>query len=141
MYPQDELEHYEATEAQDLIRLSRALRPPERDVQVPMHVDMTIQAELWKAQALRQIITLLPLTRRELVEVVRQALMENLLLEEVARVEDGSAWVGSPGRSPPRVPLSPRRSRVWRAMRPRWIGWARITSPRPLTSRCTATRG
>jgi hypothetical protein len=28
MAPQDELEYYEATEAQDLTRLLRALRPP-----------------------------------------------------------------------------------------------------------------
>jgi len=35
MAPQDELEHYEAIEAQDLTRLLRALRPPERAVQVP----------------------------------------------------------------------------------------------------------
>ena len=31
--------------------------------------------------------------------------------------------------------------RVWRAMGPRWMGPATITSPRPLTSRCTATPG
>ena len=75
MATQHELEHYEATEAQDLIRLLHALRPPEREVQVPTHVDITIRAELWKAHVLRQVITLLPMARLELVQVIRQALM------------------------------------------------------------------
>ena len=49
MAPQDNLESYEATEAQDLTRLLQALRPPARAVQVPPPVDLTIRAEIWQA--------------------------------------------------------------------------------------------
>src|SRR6266511_521785 len=91
MTAQDQLEHYEPTEDQDLIHLLRALRPPERAVQVPTHVDIKIRAELWKAQALRQMITLLPMARLELIQVIQQALMENPMLEEAARTEEGDA--------------------------------------------------
>jgi hypothetical protein len=94
MAPRDELEQYEATEAQDLTRLLRALRPPERAVQVPPHVDLTIRAEIWKAQVRRQLSTLLSTAREELIQVVRQALMENPLLEAVARAEDEDAPAG-----------------------------------------------
>ena len=63
MATQHELEHYEATEAQDLIRLLHALRPPERAVQVPTQVDINDTGEIWKAQVLRQVITLLSMAR------------------------------------------------------------------------------
>jgi Nif-specific regulatory protein len=88
MAPQDNLESYEATEAQDLTRLLHALRPPERAVQVPPPVDLTIRAAIWKVPVQRQVITLLSLARRDLVQVIRQALTDNPLLEEVARAED-----------------------------------------------------
>jgi two-component system response regulator AtoC len=88
MAPRDNLEQYEATEAQDLTRLLRALRPPERTVQVPPPVDLTIRAEIWKVPVQRQVITLLSLARRDLIQVIRQALTDNPLLEEVARAED-----------------------------------------------------
>jgi len=94
MAPRDELEHYEATEAQDLTRLLRALRPPARAVQVPAPVDLTIRAEIWQAPVRRQVITLLPLARRDLVQLIRQALTENPLLEEGARAEDEDAPAG-----------------------------------------------
>ncbi len=94
MAPQDNLEHYEATEAQDLTRLLRALRPPERAVQVPPQVDLTIRAEIWKAQIRRQLSTLLSTARQELMQVIRQALMGNPLLEAVARAEDEDAPAG-----------------------------------------------
>ena len=88
MAPQDNLEHYEATEAQDLTRLLYALRPPEREVQVPPQVDITIRAEIWKAQVRRQVITLLPMAHRELAQGIRQALTDNPMLEEVTPPED-----------------------------------------------------
>ena len=88
MTPQDELEHYEAIEAQDLTRLLYALRPPERAVKVPPQVDLTIRAEIWKAQVRRQVSMLLSMVRQELIQVIRQALTENPMLEEVAPVED-----------------------------------------------------
>jgi Nif-specific regulatory protein len=88
MAHQDDLEHYEATEAQDLTRLLHALRPSERAVQVPPPVDLTIRAAIWQAPVRRQVITLLSMTRRDLIQVIRQALMENPMLEEVAHAED-----------------------------------------------------
>jgi DNA-directed RNA polymerase specialized sigma54-like protein len=91
MAPWDELEHYEATEAQDLTRLLRALRPPAREVQVPPPVDLTIRAAIWQAQVRRQLSTLLAMARQELIRVIRQALTDNPLLEEVARAEDADA--------------------------------------------------
>ena len=57
-------------------------------MQVPTHVDITIRVELWKAHVLRQVITLLPMTRLKLVQVIRQALIDNPMLEEVPRAED-----------------------------------------------------
>ena len=94
MAPQDNLEHYEATEAQDLTRLLHALRPPERAVQVPPPVDLTIRAAIWQAPVRRQLSTLLSMARRDLVRVIRQALLDNPLLEEVARAEDEDAPAG-----------------------------------------------
>ena len=94
MAPRDELEHYEATEAQDLTRLLRALRPPERAVQVPPPVDLTIRAAIWQAPVRRQLSTLLSMARRDLVRVIRQALLDNPLLEEVAPAEDEDAPAG-----------------------------------------------
>ena len=91
MAPRDELEHYEATEAQDLTRLLRVLRPPAREVQVPPPVDLTIRAEIWQAEVRRQLSTLLSMARQELIWVIRQALLDNPLLEEVARAEDADA--------------------------------------------------
>ena len=91
MAPQDRLELYEANEAPVLIRLLRALRPPERTVQVPTQVDMTIRAEIWKAQVRRQVSMLLLMPRQDLIQVIRQALTDNPLLEEVARVDDEDA--------------------------------------------------
>ena len=91
MAPRDNLEHCEATEAQDLTRLLRALRPPERAVQVPPPVDLTIRAAIWQAPVRRQVITLLSLARRDLVQVIRQALTDNPLLEAGARAEDEHA--------------------------------------------------
>jgi transcriptional regulator with AAA-type ATPase domain/DNA-directed RNA polymerase specialized sigma54-like protein len=88
MAPQDNLEHYEATEAQDLTHLLYALRPSARAVQVPPLVDLTIRAAIWQVPVQRQVITLLSLARRDLVQVIRQALTDNPLLEEVARAED-----------------------------------------------------
>jgi Nif-specific regulatory protein len=88
MAPQDNLEHYEATEAQDLTRLLYALRPPARVVQVPPLVDLTIRAAIWQGPVQRQVITLLSLARRDLIQVIRQALTDNPLLEEVVRAED-----------------------------------------------------
>jgi Nif-specific regulatory protein len=94
MAPRDELERYEATEAQNLTRLLRALRPPERAVQVPPPVDLTIRAEIWKAQVRRQVIALLSMARRDLIQVIRQALTDNPMLEEVAPAEDEHASAG-----------------------------------------------
>jgi transcriptional regulator with AAA-type ATPase domain len=91
MAPWDELEHYEATEAQDLTRLLRALQPPAREVQVPPPVDLTIRVAIWQAQVRRQLSTLLAIARQELIRVIRQALTDNPLLEEVARTEDADA--------------------------------------------------
>ena len=91
MAPQDNLEHCEATEAQDLTRLLYALRPSERAVQVPPPVDLTIRAAIWQAPVRRQVITLLSLARRDLVQVIRQALTDNPLLEAGARAEDEHA--------------------------------------------------
>jgi Nif-specific regulatory protein len=91
MAPWDELEHYEATEAQDLTRLLRALRPPARAVQVPPPVDLAIRAAIWQAQVRRQLSTLLSMARQDLVQVIRQALTENSLLEEGARAEEEDA--------------------------------------------------
>src|SRR4029453_17637978 len=91
MAPWDELEHYEATEAQDLTRLLRALRPPARAVQVPPPVDLAIRAAIWQAQVRRQRSTLLSMARQDLVQVIRQALTENPLLEEGARAEEEDA--------------------------------------------------
>jgi DNA-binding NtrC family response regulator/DNA-directed RNA polymerase specialized sigma54-like protein len=88
MAPRNDLEHYEATEAQDLTRLLRALRPPTRELQVPPLVDLTIRAEIWKAPVRRQLSTLLSMARQELIRVIRQALLDNPLLEEVARAEE-----------------------------------------------------
>jgi hypothetical protein len=73
MAPRDNLEHYEATEAQDLTRLLRALRPPERTVQVPPPVDLTIRAEIWKVPVRRQVSTLLAMARRDLIRVIRHS--------------------------------------------------------------------
>ncbi len=94
MAPWDELEHYEATEAQDLTRLLRALRPPAREVQVPPPVDLTIRAAIWQAQVRRQLSTLLAIAHQELIRVIRQALTDNPLLEEVAPAEDEHALAG-----------------------------------------------
>jgi hypothetical protein len=63
-------------------------------VQVPPQVDLTIRAEIWKAQVRRQLSTLLSTARRELIQVIRQALMGNPLLEAVARAEDEDAPAG-----------------------------------------------
>jgi Sigma-54, DNA binding domain/GAF domain/Bacterial regulatory protein, Fis family len=82
MAPQDNLEHYEASEAQDLTRLLRAVRPPAREVQVPPPVDLTIRAAIWQGSVRRQLSTLLALAHRDLARVLRQALRENPLLEE-----------------------------------------------------------
>ena len=90
----DNFEHYEATEAQDLTRLLRALRPPERAGQVPPPVDLTIRAAIWQAPVRRQLSTLLSMARQDLVRVIRQALTDNPLLEEVARAEDEHAPAG-----------------------------------------------
>jgi len=43
---------------------------------------------------LRQVITLLSMARWELIQVIRQALMDNPMLEEVARAEDEDAPAG-----------------------------------------------
>src|SRR5688572_20682137 len=94
MVPWDELEHYEATEAQDLTRLLRALRPPARAVQVPPPVDLTIRAAIWQAPVRRQLSTLLAMARRDHVQVIRQALLDNPLLEEVVRPEEEDAPAG-----------------------------------------------
>jgi DNA-directed RNA polymerase specialized sigma54-like protein len=94
MAPRDELERYEATEAEDLTCLLRALRPPERAVQVPPPVDLTIRAEIWKAQVRRQVIALLSMARRDFIQVIRQALTDNPMLEEVAPAEDEHASAG-----------------------------------------------
>jgi Nif-specific regulatory protein len=94
MVPWDELEHYEATEAQDLTRLLHALRPPAREVQVPPPVDLTIRAEIWQAHVRRQLSTLLAMARQGLIRVIRQALTDNPLLEEVAPAEDEHALAG-----------------------------------------------
>jgi hypothetical protein len=90
MAPRDKLEYYEATEAQDLTRLLRTLRPPEREMQVPPQVDVEIRAEIWKAPVRRQLSTLLSMARRDLIQVIRQALLDNPLLEEVAPAEHGT---------------------------------------------------
>src|SRR6266850_4123252 len=94
MARRDKLEHYEATEAHDLTRLLRALRPPERAVQVSPPVDLTIRAEIWKAQVRRQVIALLSMARPDLIQVIRQALTDNPLLEAVAPAEDEHASAG-----------------------------------------------
>ena len=94
MAPRDELEQYEATEAQDLTRLLRALRPPAREVQVPPPVDLTIRAAIWQAPVRRQLSTLLAMARRDLVRVIRQALTDNPLLEAVAPTEEDDAPAG-----------------------------------------------
>jgi hypothetical protein len=94
MSHRDELEWYEATEAQDLTRLLRAVRPPAREVQVPPHVDLTIRAEIWQDPVRRQLITLLSMSRQELIQAIQQALMENPLLEAGARAEDEHASAG-----------------------------------------------
>jgi DNA-directed RNA polymerase specialized sigma54-like protein len=94
MTHQDNLESYEATEAQDLTRLLQALRPPERAVQVPPPVDLTIRAATWQAPVRRQVSTLLSLARRDLIQVIRQALRENPWLEEVTRADDEDAPAG-----------------------------------------------
>src|SRR5688572_14203387 len=91
MAPRGNLEHYEATEAQDLTRLLRALRPPEREVQVSPPVDLTIRAAIWQGPVRRQVSTLLSLARRDLIRVIRQALTDNPLLEAGARAEDEHA--------------------------------------------------
>jgi Nif-specific regulatory protein len=91
MAPRDELEHYEATEAQDLTRLLRALRPPAREVQVPPPVDLAIRAAIWQAPVRRQLSTLLAMACQELMGVIRQALLDNPLLEAVARAEEADA--------------------------------------------------
>ena len=88
MAPWDEFEHYEATEAQALTRLLRALRPPAREVQVPPPVDLTIRAAIWQAPVRRQLSTLLSMARRDLIRVIRQALLDNPWLEAVARPEE-----------------------------------------------------
>lgn len=96
MAHRDDLEHYETTEAQDLTRLLHALRPPERDVPVPAPVDLAIRAEIWKAPVRRQLSTLLSMARRDLIQVLRQALTDNPLLEEGAPAADEDAPVGEP---------------------------------------------
>jgi Nif-specific regulatory protein len=95
MAPRDELEQYEATEAQDLTRLLHALRPPAREVQVPPPVDLTIRAAIWQAPVRRQLSTLLSMARRELVRVIRQALLDNPLLETVAPAEEDAPAGGA----------------------------------------------
>jgi Nif-specific regulatory protein len=94
MAPQDNLEHYEATEAQDLTRLLYALQPSERAVQVPPLVDLTIRAAIWQAPVRRQVSTLLSMARQDLVRVIRQALTDNPLLEEGVPAEDEYASAG-----------------------------------------------
>src|SRR5262245_42165406 len=94
MAPQDKLEHEEATEVQDLTRLLYALRPPEREVQVPLQVDLTIRAEIWKTQVRQQVIALLPMAHQELAQTIQQALLDNPMLEEVAPAEDEDAPAG-----------------------------------------------
>ena len=133
MAPRDELEHYEATEAQDLTRLLRALRPPAREVQVPPPVDLTIRAEIWQAEVRRQLSTLLSMARQELIRVIRQALLDNPLLEEVARAEDADAPADE--AHPPRLTASAddpvdgeeRYDSVWQACVP--DGWDAIQPP------------
>ena len=94
MAPHDNLEHYEATEAQDLTRLLYALRPSERAVQVPPLVDLTIRVAIWQAPVRRQLSTLLSIPCRDLVRVIQQALLDNPLLEEVVRPEEEDALAG-----------------------------------------------
>ena len=94
MVPWDELEHYEVTEAKDLTRLLRALRPSAREVQVHLPVDLTIRAAIWQAPVRRQLSTLLAMARQELIRVIRQALTDNPLLEAVAPAEDEHAPAG-----------------------------------------------
>jgi anti-anti-sigma factor len=94
MAPQDNLESYEATEAQDLTRLLHALRPPERAVQVPPPVDLTIRAAIWQAPVRQQLSTLLSMARRDLVQLIRQALTANPLLEAETPAEDEHAPTG-----------------------------------------------
>jgi DNA-binding NtrC family response regulator len=94
MAPQDDLEHYEATEAQDLTRLLRALRPPAREVQVPPPVDLAIRAAIWQAPVRRQLSTLLSMARRDLIQVIQQALTDNPLLEEGPHAADEPAPAG-----------------------------------------------
>jgi predicted ATP-dependent protease len=95
MTPRDDLEHYEATEARDLTRLLGAVRPPAREGQVPPDVDLTIRAAIWQASVRRQVTTLLALARHDLIQMLRQALTENPLLEEGARAEDEDARAGT----------------------------------------------
>jgi Nif-specific regulatory protein len=94
MAHQDNLEHYEATEAHDLTRLLRAVRPPAREVQVPPPVDLAIRAAIWQAPVRRQLSTLLSMPRWDLIRVIRQALTDNPLLEEAAPAEDEHAPAG-----------------------------------------------
>src|SRR5215813_67023 len=47
------------------------------------------QTKLVMTQALQQAIKLLPMARLELIQAIRQELMENPMLEEVALAEDG----------------------------------------------------
>jgi energy-coupling factor transporter ATP-binding protein EcfA2 len=94
MTPQNNLEHYEATEAQELTRLLHAVRPPERRLQVPAPVDLAIRAAIWQASVRRQLIALLSMARRDLIRVIRQALTDNPLLEEEARAADEPTPVG-----------------------------------------------
>jgi outer membrane protein OmpA-like peptidoglycan-associated protein len=88
MTPHDELEYYEATEAQELIQLLRTIRPPIRAVRVPTPVDIAIRAKIWEAQVWRQVLTLLPMARWEVIQVIQQAFTDNSWLEEIAPTED-----------------------------------------------------
>jgi DNA-binding NtrC family response regulator len=120
MAPWDDFEHDEATEAQDLTRLLRALRPPAREVQVPPPVDLTIRAEIWKAPVRRQLSTLLAMARWELIQAIRQALLDNPLLEAVAGVEDEDTLAGG-GRTPDLTAAAERYDSIWQACVPE--GW------------------
>jgi DNA-binding NtrC family response regulator len=94
MAHRDELERYEATEAQDLTRLLRGLQSSPREVQVPPPVDLAVRAAIWKAQVRRQVTALLAMPHRDLIRLIRQALTENPLLEEVVSAEDEDAPAG-----------------------------------------------
>jgi DNA-directed RNA polymerase specialized sigma54-like protein len=63
-------------------------------VQVPPPVDLTIRVEIWKPQVRRQVIALLSLARRDFIQVIRQALTDNPMLEEVAPAEDEDTPAG-----------------------------------------------